>query len=62
MSSLRHNEDIVRGTDMLWKLCDKEECPKFKLIIKLVFVLARKWADSLENNKEFWMGKHKAFH
>lgn len=38
-SSLGHNEEIVEGADMVWKLCDKEECPKFKWFIKLLFVL-----------------------
>lgn len=62
MSSLSHNEEIVGGADMVWKLCDKEECPKFKLLIKLLFVLYEKRPDLLENNKEFWMGKHKGLH
>lgn len=61
MSSLGHNEEIAGGADMVWKLCDKEECPKFKLLIELLFVLCERWPDSLENNKEFWMGKHKGF-
>lgn len=44
MSSLGHNEEIVGGADMVWKLCDKEECPKFKLLIELLFVLCEKMA------------------
>ena len=39
MSSLSDNEEIVGGTDMVWKLCDKEECPKLEFLVKLLFVL-----------------------
>lgn len=39
MPSPSHNEEIVGGTDMVWKLCDKEECPTLKWLIELLFVL-----------------------
>lgn len=33
---LCHNEKIVKRRDMVWKLCERKECPKFT---KSVFVL-----------------------
>jgi len=53
MSSLSHNEDIVGGADMLWKLCDKEECPKFKWLVKLLFVLCEKDLICWKTTKNF---------
>lgn len=41
-SSLSHNEKTVRGVDMVWKLCDKEESPKFKWLVELLFALCGK--------------------
>lgn len=45
---------------MVWKLCDKEERPKF--ICQIAVCSVYKWPDSMENNKEFGMGKRKGFH
>lgn len=53
MSSLGHNEEIVGGTDMVWKLCDKEECPKFKLLVKLLFVLCKNGLICWKTTKNF---------
>lgn len=36
---------------MVWKLCDKEECPKFELLVRLLFVLCENGL--IENNKNF---------
>lgn len=41
-SSLGHNEKIVSGVDMVWKLCAKESSPKFKWLVRLLFVLCGK--------------------
>lgn len=53
MSSLSHNEEIVGGTDMVWKLCDKEECPKFKLLLELLFVLCENGQICWKTTKNF---------
>lgn len=61
VSSLSHNEETVGGTDMAWKLCDKEECPKNQIACQIPVCSVWKWPDLVENNKEFWMGKQKGF-
>lgn len=53
MSSLSHNREIVGRTDMVWKLCDKEECPKFKLLVKLLFVLCENGLLCWKTTKNF---------
>lgn len=47
---------------MVWKLCDKEERPKFKRFIKLLFVLCAAGLMCWNTTKEFCMGKHEGFH
>lgn len=33
VSSLSHNEEIVRGADMAWKLCDQRGVPKIQVAV-----------------------------
>lgn len=62
MSSLSHNEEIVggngHGVETMWQ----RGVPKIEMVCQIAVCSVWKWPDSLENNKEFWMGKHKGFH
>lgn len=53
VSSPSDNEEIVGGADMVWKLCDKEECPKFEFLVKLLFVLCENRLVCWKTTKNF---------
>lgn len=44
---------LLGGMDMVWKLCDKEECPKLKWFVKLLFVLCENGPIRWKTTKNF---------